>query len=197
VTDIARVRTTITGMEGGTGLGTAYFANAGTIDAATALECAKRVRAFWNSIATEIVSPISLQVQSQVDVLTAESGTLNNSFGVAAQAVVVGGAANPPVPGAAQGLVQQHTGALIAGRRVIGRINVPGIVASDNVAPGVPSSTLQTRLGTAGALLNTLILTACSNIVWHRPKAGAGGAAVLVTSFTGSNKWATLRSRRD
>lgn len=194
---IARVRTSLLGLAGGTGLSTCYFAGPGDVDASIALEGAKRVRAFWNSMAALMGTGIQAQVQPQVDALDPATGQLDDSFGVTAQTVVTGSATGDYLPPSNQLLVQQHTGAVVAGRRVNGRINVPGLTETNSGGGGAPSTTATAAAATAGALLNTLILTACSNVVWHRPKNGSGGSAVLVTSYTGSPKFAVLRSRRD
>jgi hypothetical protein len=192
-----RVRATINGNEGGLGLSTFYFNGAGSATAAQALEAAARVRAYFASLQPRMATVTTVQVQSQVDVLTAETGKLTTSFAVAAQALVTGTGGASQLPGATQGLLRLNTGVVIAGRRVEGKSFVPNPVPGDNTASGTPSTTYQTGIATAGALLNTLITTALSSVTWHRPTGGIGGSIVLNTSFTCSPKWSVLRSRRD
>jgi hypothetical protein len=196
VADMIRVRTTISGLTGLPGLMTAYFVGSSTATSAEATEAVARVRAMMEAIKTRLNTAVTYTYPSSVDLLDPDTGTLTGSLGVSAPAPSTGGSAAQPVPLATQLLLQLHTSNIIHGRRVRGRINVAGPNVGD-VSGGAPAAALLTAGATAAANLGTTISTPIANVVWHRPNPAGAGAAVAVVSYSASNKFAVIRSRRD
>jgi hypothetical protein len=143
------------------------------------------------------------QIEAEVPVLEAENGEIQSVF------TTTGGSVDPTsadaaLPWATQGLVRLATSGFVDGRRVRGRINIPGLgeASSDNGAPNV---SIRTSLqASVDALISD---TAQTLAVWSRPrpeedppnpdKPARLGAPFVVTSGSVWDKWAQLRSRRD
>lgn len=184
------------GLAGG-GLTQLYWAP-GSVGGSTAdaTDCLARFRALWVSIGTRLSSTISFVFDQTVLAIEATTGVLTGSFTAAAALTVVGGSGSEPLPRQTQGLIKWGTASVINGRRVRGRLFVPGVQEGDNDGAGQPVAALSTALTTAGATLFVAGATASAAVVWHRPVGGSGGASPLITSSTGGTSWAVLKSRR-
>lgn len=195
---ILRTQAAITGtaLPGG-GLSTLYWlpgsAGGSTADAT---DCLARFRDVWVSIATRLTSTISFVFDQTVLAIEATTGVLTGSFTAAAAATVTGGSGSEPLPRQTQGLIRYGTASVINGRRVRGRLFVPGVQEGDNTAGGVPLAALVTALTTAGATVFIAGATSSEAVVWHRPVGGAGGTHADITSAQGSSDWSVLKSRR-
>lgn len=195
---ILRTSATVTGSGlPGAGLTQLYWAP-GSVGGSTAdaSDCLARFRSLWVSIGTRLTSTISFVFDTTVLAIEATTGVLTGSFTAASAATVVGGSGSEALPRQTQALIKWGTATVINGRRVRGRLFVPGVQEGDNDGAGLPVSALVTALTTAGAAVFIPGATASEPVVWHRPVGGAGGASPLMTSAAGGTTWAVLRSRR-
>ena len=192
-----RVRTAITGWGGGPGLTTMYF-SCGTEDAAAALRCAGYVHSLLDShVSGGMPTSVDLQVSGDVDLLTAATGAITDTFSVTPPAVINGSGGTDFAPPAAAALARLSTGNFVAGRRVKGRIFVSPICADKVASDGTLDSGFQGAL--AGLLADFVGVKTSGDdwVVWHRPKGGSGGLACPITATSGASKIAVLTSRRD
>jgi hypothetical protein len=148
------------------------------------------------SIAPRLSSTISFVFDQTVLAIEATTGVLTGSFTAAPALTVVGGSGSEPLPRQTQGLIRWGTASVINGRRVRGRLFVPGVQEGDNDGTGSPLAALVTALTTAGATVFIAGATSSEACVWHRPTGGSGGASPDITAASGSPTWAVLRSRR-
>jgi hypothetical protein len=196
---IMRVRTTLSGWNGGPGLMTFYYTfSGGTPTNAEATEAAARVRAFLQAMRSNFPAILTAQVSGAVDDVDAATGSLvGGATGTTPAAVTGGGTVSLNDPHS-QALLGLQTSLVIGGRRVKGHTFL-GPLDSGVVSAGLLASTSASGILTAAASLTTLISTAIGLVVWHRPKGTphVGGQAVPVTGFTCPTKLAVLRSRRD
>ena len=198
MTGILRVRAVLSGWTGGPALNTFYFKGVGTSpNQAECNDVVARVRSFWNSAAVYLPSAVTVNVDPTADVITAETGGLENSLSAAAPPTPVAGtgATEFYAPSVAA-LLRLNTSVIIAGRRLKGRSFISplteGAVASGTVAV----ATITGLVGAATAL-TAVTPTLSTLVIWRRPVNGAGGATAPVTSITVPSKVATLRSRND
>lgn len=163
---------------------------------ADATDILARFRAAWATWAPNIgvgytatFDPICIAVESTTGVLVA-------SFAGTQPAAVTGSGAGDPLPFQTQGLVRLLTSTVLNGRRVQGRLFIPGPLEGGNTTGGGPTAAYQTAYDAGGDGMLAAGATTSSLQVWHRPVNGAGGANASVTSTSPSPTWAVLRSRR-
>jgi hypothetical protein len=192
-----RVRTALTGFTGAPGLMTSYFETP-LQDAAAALRCVGYVHSVIDSICSYFVpNSLYFQTSGDVDVLTAATGVITDTLGVAAPAVTpgVGGASKAPPSAAA--LLKLSTATFIGGRRVRGRVFVSPLAAAGITADGVLGAAGVTALAGIHTNMAGALASGDTWVVWHRPKFGAGGEAAPITATYCDSKLAVLTSRRD
>lgn len=194
---IMRVRTIATGVAGAPWYVNTYWSLEG---ARNASDSANRMRLFWDSLKLGLATGVTYQVDPEVAQIDAFTGEVENIFEVNV-APVAGGAGVPALPFFTQGMVRLNTNGVVRGRRVQGRIYVPG-VAQQGTANGQPPPTFVSGMQTAAALL----LAAPDNalpVVWSRPFVNTGelpplfGSSHNVTAVIARTKYGVLRSRRD
>lgn len=192
-----RVRTQISGWQGGPGLQTSYFDDAGLANGADALAAVNRVRGAWDVVKSILPSTVTAQTLGQVDVIDVPSGGLTNSLGVTQPAIVVGTGGAVPGPAQVAGGIQLLTQTFISGRRLRGHINIsPLQQASVNIL--APSVGTMNALAAMGVALVTISPPAVPPlVVWRRPIPGRAGGMGAVTTSAAATKWFSLRSRRD
>lgn len=187
---IRRIRTLSTGVAGAPFYTNIYYDTA----TGSAQQCADRVRLFWNQFATLHVNGLVHTVQPDVAVINEFTGDVTGIETVTVTPVTCTRAGDP-LPSYCQALVRMRTDGVVRGRRVQGRIFVPGWT-EDNNAAGRPTGT---GILTAGAILRDAG-TGARPVVWSRPLTVFGtavaGSAHAVTDFSGSSTWSVLRSRR-
>lgn len=200
VQPIGRVRTVLSFSPGGPGLMTHYFLGrgAGVFDATDAGEAYDRVHDFLDSIKVYFSTTMTLDVQSQVDVLEASTGALVNVLAATPQATITGTGSGGQSMTFTNFLLRGLTGSFIGGRRLANRsfIGPPAAGSANRTAPaGADLADIVSKATTH--LLRTT--TANTPAAWHRPSAPGAidGAAASVTAYTASTQWAVLRSRRD
>lgn len=199
MTLIYRVRVASTGWSGSPGLNTFYFQgafNPSDSSSEHALAVATVVHDQFEAEAAIFPTSSAFQVDGVVDVLTAETGELFHSWGITAPDIVNGSSGSAYGPIAAMICVSVLTDTVVAGHRVRGRVFL-GPLKVDADADGSPASS---SLETARLLVDGLLSFGDELMVygvWHRPKAGTGGAFAKATAATVKDTYAVLRSRRD
>lgn len=189
-----RVRTVFTGVTGSPYLSTQFFIASDPATGTLAAAAKTKVANMWAAMTTQMSNLLSFTVQSPVDVIDPSTGNLENSFAVTPTPGVCN-LTGDPLPFMSQGLIRVETGVILAGKRLRGRIFVPGPTENVN-GTGTPAGTYVSALTTAAQSL----LAAGDPVlaVWHRPPPGGNtGLAVGAVGATGQPKWAVLRSRRD
>lgn len=188
-----RVSTTMTGVQGAPFNSTHHF---GGEDQTEAIAAADAIRAFWLALVPNFASGLSIQVNSEVEVVDEATGQTTGTFEHTTAAVPVGGSV-APLAAATQGLLRWRTATFIAGRRLQGRTFIPKPPSTFNAAPGVPSGTYQANLLTAANALLAGDTAAGGLVVYSRPTDARPGASAPVVAASAWNQWAVLRSRRD
>jgi hypothetical protein len=139
---------------------------------------------------TNFLDAMTCVVDNDVPLISDVTGELVGAANVFPDAVNPSGGGEA-LPLFTQGLISLETGAVVAGRRLRGRIFLPGMQETNSTSAGVPSGTLVAAINSS-----------------FESFLGADGAAMVVyspthhTAFsvvTGTmwNQWAILRSRRD
>lgn len=196
---IRRIRTVFVGVAGTPWYSNMYFDADGVTP--TPQQNVDAVDSFWTSIAPYMDNAVSWVVGPEVPVLDETNGELVGVTSVTANGGV-GTASDDALPYASQGLVRLNTNDFVNGRRVRGRIFLPGITK----ASASPTGTVFTT-ASAGWLAAATTLTAATGIlVWARPLWNREvDPPVLVrpgskAAITGQSIWANfavMRSRRD
>jgi len=181
-----RVRTTIAGGPGGTGLSTMYFETGGGL---LAEDAADAVVGFWNDCKTAIVNDLTMSTETSVYVIDGPTGQPTGVETVTGGSIS-GTSSSDPAAWAQQGLIEWRTGNFIDGREIRGRTFIPG-PSYDLGGNGVPTSLYKSKLQTAidNFLGNGLIHFQVYSRTHHL------AAEVVAASIW--PKWAVLRSRRD
>lgn len=189
-----RVRTVATGVAGSPWYVNLHFSEEGTAQVA-----ADKTRAFFGSLASRLSNAVTYQVASEVGIVNEATGVLEDVTPVDTDPLTGGGVGLAPP--ANQGLVRLNTATIRNGRRVQGRIFVPGIALSVVGTNGLPTTPFLDNLQTAA---NVLAESATSPrlVVYSPPIELLGtivtpGQASEVTGALARNMFAVLRSRRD
>lgn len=202
--EILRVTVRWSGFAGAPGYSAFHFSSdAGFWDGgllgdeaqAAADTAADRVANAFDTVGSHIPSEVSLAVESEVEIIDAETGEILGMVDVDAEVPSQprGEGGYSAVSGA---VVNWRTNQYRAGRRIRGRtFIVPlagGAYQSDGTLTSAPLNTLRTfaseMVGSAGGP---------EFGVWSRPRAGAGGVFAPVVSGNVPDMAAVLRSRRD
>lgn len=197
---IRRVRTVFSGVAGSPWYSNLYFDADGVTPSAQ--QNVDAVDAFWTALASLMDNAVTWTIGPEVPELDETTGELTG-----VQTVTPGTGAGTdttdPLPYMSQGLVRLSTTDFVAGRRVRGRIFVPGLTETANTTTGQPSGSAITAMTTAG----TNLVAAGGLLVWSRPFAGdpaatpprpaRAGSKASITAVSGWNQWAVMRSRRD
>ena len=170
----------------------------GTVGGSTAdaTDILARFRAIWESFKVHMSTTVSIDYDPICIAVEATTGVLTGAFSGTDPATTVGTGTGDELPRQTQGLCRLGTSTVVGGRRVRGRVFVPGTLESDNTGSGLPSSTYTTAITTGFATIFTPGATASLPVVWHRPQGGTGGSAPAITSVTTAPAWSVLRSRR-
>lgn len=198
---IGRVRTVFTGVAGAPYYNNLYF---GSVDNLTDAQAAvDLVDQAWTSLVSIMAGALIGNIEAEVPMIEDTTGAIQSVFATSGGVIDPVSAAEP-LPWASQGLIRCATDDFSDGRRVRGRIFVPGLTEAAQDA-GVPSATTIASLTAMGQ-----ILTTAANpiyVIWRRPRVADPDADPPITARPGSshnvgacvgwNQWAVLRSRRD
>lgn len=196
--NLYRVRVTLAGWNGGPGVATHYFLEDGAptgTDVERAQSCATQVRAAWDLIKNMQPTIWTANVQTVVDVLNSDNGDLVGSHAVASGGTIFGMEGGGFGPAAAGICVNWLTANFIAGRRVRGRT----FISPKNNGGDVDGTPTAAHVSVASEMFGVLTATPAGHpkfAVWHRPIAGVGGAAVIVTGTRVRDTNSMLTSRR-
>lgn len=185
-----------TGLPGG-GLTQLYW-TPGTVGGSTAdaTDCLARFRTVWETFKARIHTSISINYDPLVLALEATTGVLTGTFNATDPATTIGTDTGDPLPYQTQGLLKWTTASVINGRRVRGRLFIPGPTEGSNTSAGVPMTTYTNDVVSGGGTLFNPGATTSFAVVWHRPSGAGAGAAPAITAATASPTWSVLRSRR-
>lgn len=188
---VLRIRTDLTGLVEGGGLSTHYFDADDDPEIGPLLNA---VGAFWVVLRPRITSQVTYQVRDEVDYIDTATGTLLRSDAASAPVGNSGGAAGAPLPPSVQGLLRLRTPLIVGGRRLQGRLFLPGFVSGSEGGDTVPGTGLLAAMESAGTgLITTAQAAGSSWQVWSR----TGGVSSPVSAVSAWSKYAVLRSRRD
>ena len=198
-----RVRTVLSGWQGGPGLSTLYFSAPTGGNTTDALAAVNRVRGGWDVFKTSMANTVTAQVLGQVDLIDSVSGTLTGSLAVTQPAVVTGTVAGAVGPTQVMGGLELFTANVVNGRRIRGHVNLGPLSVSFTQTPTPPAG-LNTNIDATGVAWVTISPPATPALqVWHRPRVftpgspPTGGQNFDVLSSGHATKYFTLRSRRD
>lgn len=163
---------------------------------ADATDCLARFRAMWDAVKALMSPGITLTFDNVCLAIEATTGVLQGTFTGTLPLSVTGTGVTDALPRQTQGLLRVSTNTVINGRRVRGRLFVPGPVETHNDSSGLPNSTYTSTLTTAAAGLLVAGATTSMPVVWHRPLLPGQGAAPLWSGVAASPNWSVLRSRR-
>lgn len=189
---MGRVRTVLTGPQiVGGGVSDLYFSEGeGAIDVLPSA-----VATFWTELAPGLHEGNTADVDPSVAILDETTGALIavETSSTNPPPIAFSDAGDPQGP-ANQALIQWHTGAVVNGRVVRGRMFVPAVAESASTL-GVPTAAAIAFFQDAvDGLLAAVNATLC---IWHRPNGANPGSKHEVLSGTIWTQWAVLRSRRD
>lgn len=198
MTVILRTAALLTGVSQPTGGFSSLWWLPGTTGGSTAdaTDCLARFRTFLDGCKSHMDDGLTWDFDPICIAVEDSTGVLTGAFAGTDPASVTGTAAGDPLPAQTQGLVRLATATVINGRRLRGRLFLPGPVEADNTAAGVPSSTFLSDVLTAANTLLAAGATASAARIWHRPTGGAGGSSGTITSTSVLTSWSVLRSRR-
>lgn len=187
----------MTGVAGSPWYSNIYFANDAQADLAAG-ETTK-VATFWDSLRSHMVSGCTITVETEIPMIDEHDGKMIGVH-VGAGATLTGTGVGERLPGQVQALGQLFTAGFVNGRKVRGRIFIPGVLEGDS-QNGVPSVTANNAFATALTALRT---GTPSLTIWSRPvKTASPGSPIRDGSHWNVNgsavwsQWATMRSRRD
>lgn len=172
--------------------GSPYYSSVFQLDGAggTAQEFSTAWATFCHSLVGTMVNELTVTINTDVPQIESTTGELVGAVSVDF-ATFTGTQETDALPPSTQGLLRWGTGAVIGGRRLRGRMFIPGAEEANNLPVGRPTGTYVAAINT---FANTFRTTVGSEFViysrTHRQVA-------VVTSHNCWNQWAVLRSRRD
>jgi hypothetical protein len=182
-----RVRTVFTGVAGTPWYNNLFFTGTDSLSADAAVDAAGD---FWEAVDVVISDQVDWATEAEVLVIDESTGQATDAFTVT-PIVGTGEAGTDIMPRALQALCRLQTGVFIGGRRLSGRIFIPGTTeggwTGGVLIPG------NVTLITAAATTN-LIGHATSQVGVYSRKNGVFFAATSASTW---NEGAVLRSRRD
>jgi hypothetical protein len=179
-----RVRSTWSGIGGTPYLSTFFFAGS---DETAASAASTAVIDFWNDAIGYVSPSLTVVTLDEIDVIDEATGDLLAVLNIPGSSAG-GDASGDILPHETQGLIRINTGYIVGGRKIHGRLFLPGPCEEHNDG-GYPSAAY--KLNWANSVSDHLLPGAWG--VWSRKNGafyGASGATVWAN-------WAGLRSRRD
>lgn len=163
---------------------------------ADATDILDRFRDCWDAVKGVVDDSLTINFDPICIAVEATTGVLTGAFAGTDPASVVGTSIDHPLPFQTQGLVRLATSTVVGGRRLRGRLFVPGPGEDDNESTGLPAVAYTSLLTTSFANMLVAGATLSAPVIWHRPTGGTGGTHGLITSVSASPDWSVLRSRR-
>lgn len=185
---VGRMRTVWTGVAG-----SPYYTNLHFLTNAVGnglQDAAQAWADFLQAHTTNFVSDLTPVIEPDIPLIDTNTNTMIGSATVAPPAITTAGGGEA-LPRFTQLLIRLETGTIVAGRRLRGRIFLPGMQETLNTTQGVPSGTL---IASINASLVTLLQQVDAPLAVYGP---THFAYAEVNSATAWTQWAVLRSRRD
>lgn len=201
MTDMVRIKMRWDGFKGGPGYTNFHMRDfsEGGVDPAWAQPAVDRVQTFANAIKSLLPNGATLQVSGDVEVIEAETGTLQDVLSATQPAQVNStGPAFVAYSGPTGAVITWRTAGIRAGRRVRGRTFIIPMHGNAYGTDGTLSTDTVTALTTAATGLLATGITPRMG-VWARPTSptATDGQWSFATSFSVPDLAAVLRSRRD
>lgn len=198
---IMRVKMKWSGFSGAPGYSVFHMRDFGDVEptAADAQSAAAKVNQFALEVSSYLPSVVTLQVQSDVEVLEESNGMLNTVHSVTGMTPKLGTApAATTFAAAVGGVITWRTPGIRNGRRIRGRTFLVPFASTAFQSDGTLAATTVSGLG----ICATNLIEAAGNGdlgVWARPTApgATDGVWHAVTGFSVPDMGAVLRSRRD
>lgn len=186
-----RVQIVYTGLAGMPAVNNVYFEGSGPV---LALGAAGLVSDFVNELTPFLSDDVTVDVSNIVVEINPASGE-TIEFHEGTGLTVQGEAVVDPLPVGTSAVFQFRTGGVVAGRRVQGRIYVPGMDEGVNGPGGLMTASIPPILGPAAS--TTLGAGNPVHVVWSRPvEGGRAGSTHPVNVYAVSRVFSNLRSRR-
>lgn len=188
------------GFQGAPGYSNFFYGGVfnGTPTQTDAENAAQNVFSLGGYVRSFLPAEVSLQVQTDVEVVDEATGELQTVHNVAPRATLPGEAASAPYSAASGAVITWRTGGVRNGRRVRGRTFLVPLATAAYQSDGTLAASTITALTTN---LNTFLNPpdAIEMGIYARPsvKGASDGAWFAATGFSVPDKVAVLRSRRD
>jgi hypothetical protein len=186
MTFVYRARVLFTGGTGGAQVATMHFRNDTGL---TAQYASDAIGDFFSAMKTKISSAYTISADTEVLTIDVATG-LTTAAATVTPRSFNGEDSSDPLPWQTQGLCKFPTGFFLAGRRLQGRVFIPGPTEASNTN-GVPSSAYVTAVQSA---VDTLTGWTNADLVVY---SAVHHAAISVPAGAAATRWASLRSRRD
>lgn len=201
MTDMLKVKTRWSGFTGSPGWTNFYLRDdaQGFLSQEQADAAVARVRTFWQAIADKFPAAVSLQIQSDVEVIDDATGEMQSVFTSTAPPAIVGTNGIATFSGPTGAVINWRTAGVRNGRRVRGRTFLVPTSTACFQNDGTLENAHRTVIQTAADAFASLSGTAPDLGVWARPttKGASDGAWYRVANATVPDLAAVLRSRRD
>lgn len=145
---------------------------------------------FLNTIDIYYVNDLTANVLPEVTVIESTTGLLTGTETVTG-AAIPGVSTGEMLPRTTQALLRFQTDTILVGRRLRGRIFLPGFNEGTNADNGAPDTAVAASVTSE---ISTLVTAMAGELVIYSRTHLSGGA---VTSASMWSEWATMRSRRD
>lgn len=192
--DIFRITAMWSGFTGAPGYSAFHFAGGGGL-ISDATQCVERVEAAFDEIKAWLPSTVSIQVDSEVEVLDSDTGELTGAEDVGTRTAIQGGTAGP-YSAATGAVINWRTGDYRFGRRIRGRTFIVPIAGDAYEADGTLGVNPRGRFQAFGNIMTSSDFDSEFG-VWSRPRNGSGGVFASATGYSVPDMAAVLRSRRD
>lgn len=163
-----------------------------------ATNCLAHFRTIWNTLAAKITTGAVITYDPSVIAMEATTGVLTGAWVGTTPATSSGAAGSNALPYQTQGMITWATGQVFNGRRLRGRVFVPGPEEVDNTTvAGVPGASYIAQLNAAITAMTTAVTGGSLPVVWHRnTPSQANGGHGAITGGAASPTWASQRKRR-
>lgn len=182
-----RVKTLFTGESGAPYYNQTYWAESVFYDAAGATSA---IHDFWDDMKGLLTSSLTISWPDPVDLVDIDTGAITGTT-TSSPSSVVGTNSAPVLPFSTQGLAVFLTGQYVAGRQLIGRMNIPGL-CTDSLSSGQfqesnrgDTASRIEALSASGLEKTMLVYSPTHHVV------------APITASRVNIKFAVLRSRRD
>lgn len=184
---VLRIRSIFEGVAGSPYYSNLYFGGTISTDAE---ERADRVMAFWNLLNTSLTTPMTVRIDPFVASIDEPTGEITGGFTITPPTPVQFTNTTTQLPRFTQLLVKWSTPTYNGGRRLQGRMFIPGFCEVNNNAGGRPDDAIR-----AAVLTNLQPLITGPDRVGVYSK--TFGVFSQVDGASVGAEWAVLRSRRD